>query len=299
MAFGHKDSRRPARRAFQPTLDGRLETRVLMAQMSVRSQTAAGGMAVVVTNTNGQQFFVSVTHGTIRGTPASGGRVSLVVSGSTANTQLLINQIVPAHSQAKGAHNFNTTLANSNGLLNIAGINVKTGTIGSIEGYHTAILSGPITVSSNNVVDRIAFMAVKPGGSINVGGTLNTLDIANDADFSQGIGVNVGQDLNWTEVGGSLTFENGARLMVGRDLGLMPQVAKGTGNAGQGLYVNANFSVGSTSQVTIGRNLGAPRTDPNVPTPGILVNGNLSGTSRFTIGKTANGTLSVLGTITA
>jgi hypothetical protein len=294
MALGHKDSRRPARRAFQPTLDGRLETRVLMAQMSIRSQTAAGGQAIVVTNTNGQQFFVSVTHGTIQGTPASGGRVNLILSGSTVTTYLEINQIVPAHPQAKGAHNFNSTLANSNGILNIASITVKSGAIFAIEGYHTAVLSGPLTVSSNNAVNRIAFQSIRPGGSIKVGGDLDTLDVFNDANFTGGAGLNVGQDLNWTEIGGSLTFANGADLVVGRDLGLALQAAKGSGNGGQGLFVNGNLTVSAPSTVSIGRNLGS-----SPISAGILVNGNLSGASRFSIGGTIFGVVTVVGTTSA
>jgi hypothetical protein len=253
-----------------------------------------------VTNTNGQQFFVSVTHGTIQGTPASGGRVNLILSGSTVTTYLEINQIVPAHRQAKGAHNFNSTLANSTGILNIASITVKSGAIFAIEGYHTAVLSGPLTVSSNNAVNRIAFQAIRPGGSINVGGDLDTLDIFNDANFSQSIGLKVGQDLNWAEIGGSLTVNDGANVTIGRDLGLLAQAAKGSGNAGQGLFVNGNLTVSAPSRFSIGRNLGSPPTvSAPIPFSGILVNGNLSGASRFSIGGSVFGQVTVVGTTTS
>ena len=294
MALGHKDHRRPGRRAFQPTLDGRLETRVLMAQLSVRTQTADGGGAVVVTNTNGAQFYVSVTQGTIKGTPAAGGRVSFVVNGTTSNTLMEINQIIPMHSTTKGAHTFNPTLANASGVLNIDSIKVTSGFIDAIEGYHTATLSGPITVSGTSSVDRIALLAIKPGGSINVGGSLNTLDIYNNADFTMSAGLAVGLDLNWFEVGENLTFDDGANMVVGRDLGNLPQVAKGSGNAGQGLHVNGNFTIGTQGKVVIERNIGT-----NLNPIGILVDGNFSGTTRFTVGGLVYGPLSVDGTISS
>ena len=276
MALGHKDGRRPGRRAFQPTVDGRLETRVLMSQMTaIRSQTAAGGAAVVITNTNGQQFFISVIGGgTVQGFPAPGGRVSLVLDGSTVNTQLEINQIIPNHSSTAGAHNFNSQLSLQNGIVNIASIMVNSGNIGSIEGYRDAVLSGPITVAGTNSVNRIAFKAILPGGSISVGGDLDTLDVLTNADFSSSKGLFVGQDLNWFEVGGNLTFENGANMVVGRDLGLTLQVAKGSGLGGQGLYVNGNFTIAPGSTVAVVR---------NVPF-GAVINGNFSGGLNFTVG---------------
>ena len=294
MALGHKDSRRPGRRAFQPTIDGRLETRVLMAQLTVRTQVAAGGAAVVVTNTNGAQFFVSVTQGTIRGTPAPGGRVNLVASGTNSNTLLEINQIIPMHSGHNTAHTFDPTLANATGTLNIASLNVTSGRISAIEGYHTAILSGPLTVSGTSTVGRIAFSAIRAGGSINVGGTLSTLDIYNDAVFDRSAGLAVGLDLDWFEVGGNLSFDDGANMVVGRDLGALPQVAKGSGNPGQGLYVNGNFTIGTAGKVAIVRNIGT-----NLNPIGILVNGNFSGASRFSVGGLVYGPLSVRGTVTA
>ena len=295
MALGHKDSRRPGRRAFQPTLDGRLETRLLMAQMTaVRSQTAAGGQAVVVTNTVGQQFYVSVTEGAIRGIAAPGGRVSFIVDGSTANTLLEINQILPMHRTDHGAHNFNNTLASGTGILNIASIQVTTGRINSIEGYRTAVLSGPITVNGTTAINRIALQAIRPGGSIKVGGDLNTLDILNSANFNKSAGLAVGRDLNWAEIGGDLTFDNGTNMVIGRDLGLTGQAAKGSGLAGQGLFVGGNFTIGATSHVAIGRNIG------NIlAAPGILINGNFSGISRFSLGGTKYGVVTVVGTPSA
>ena len=274
MTYGHKDGRRPARRAFKPTLEGRLETRELLSGMTaIRSQTAAGGQAVVITNTVGQQFFVSVTQGAVQASPAAGGRVNLIVEGSTVDTDLEINQIIPAHPQTKGAHTFNKAFANQNGLLNIASIAVTSGTIHAIEGYRTAVLSGPIILTGTNTVDRIAFQSILPGGTISVGGDLNTLDILGNADFSQSAGLFVGQDLNWFDLGGSLTVEKGSNVVIGRDLGPLAQPAKGTGLAGQGLFINGNLTISAPSVFSIGR---------SVPY-GVVVNGNLSGGTQIII----------------
>jgi hypothetical protein len=274
MALGHKDSRRAGRRAFQPTLDGTLETRVLLSASQIRSQTAAGGQAVVITATSGQQFFVSVTQGTIRATPASGGRVNLVARGTTSSTFLEINQIIPSHG-FNTAHTFNPVPGNATGILNVASIDITSGFIDSIEGYRDAVLSGPITVAGTSPVNRIAFAAINAGGSIAVGGDLDTLDVLNSATFSgAGNNLSVGEDLNWFELGGSLTIENGANFTTGRDLGLTPQAAKGSGLAGQGMFVNGNLTIGTGSVISIGR---------NIPF-GVVINGNLTGFGNWSVG---------------
>jgi hypothetical protein len=273
MALGKKDPRRTGRRAFQPTLDGTLETRVLLSTTAIRSQTAAGGQAVVITATTGQQFYVSVTQGTIKATPASGGRVNLVANGTNSSTFLEINQIIPTHGYGT-AHQFNPVYGAGTGILNIASINITSGFIDSIEGYHDAILSGPLTVNGTATVNRIAFDAINAGGSIHVGGDLSTLDVYNSATFSTAAGLNVGRDLNWFELGGNLTIETGSTMTVGRDLGNTPQVAKGSGLAGQGMFVGGNLSIDATSTLTIGR---------NIPF-GVVINGNLSGYSNWTVG---------------
>ncbi len=195
------------------------------------------------------------------------------MEGSTVNTLLEINQIIPMHSPTKGAHTFNNNLSTQTGILNIASINVTSGLINSIEGYRDAVLSGPITIAGTKPVNRIAFQSIQPGGSISVGGDLDTLDVLTNADFSKSAGLFVGQDLNWFELGGNLTVENGANMVLGRDLGLTFQAAKGSGNAGQGLYVNGNFTIAPGSAVSIGRNIAF----------GVLINGNLSGYSSWTV----------------
>ncbi len=274
MAHDRTEARRSGRRAFRPTLDGTLETRKLLSHIStIRAQTAAGGQAVVVTNTDGAQFFVSVVNGgAVRATAAAGGRVNLIVDGSTVDTLLEINQVSPNHSSTAGAHSFNGNFATRFAKLNVASINVTNGTIGAIEGYRDADLSGPITVNGTNRVDRIAFEQILPGASIRVGGDLNTLEVLNNADFNKSSGLFVGRDLNWFSVGGNLTFENGSNLVVGRDLGLAAQPAKGTGLPGQGIFVNGNLTIAPTSKAAIVRNNDG----------GVVTNGNFSGVSRFT-----------------
>jgi hypothetical protein len=289
MALELKDSRRAGRRAFQPTLDGTLESRVLLSATQIRAQTAAGGAAVVITSTTGQQFYVSVTQGTLRATPASGGRVNLVARGTTSSTYLEINQIIVGHGP-NSAHTFNPTPGNATGILNVASIDIVSGFINSIEGYRDAVLSGPITVAGTSAVSRIAFTAINEGGSIDVGGSLETLDVLNNATLSTPTGISVGLDLDWVEIGENLTVETGSQITVGRDTGAVAQVAKGSGNAGEGIFVNGNVALQGTGKFNITRNLDYA---------GILVNGNFSGASNFAVGGVINGPINVIGTVSA
>ncbi len=281
MALGRNGNRR----SFRPTLDGTLETRALMAASlaSVHVQTASGGQAVVVTDVDGGRYFVSVFNGgAVRATPASGGRVNLVVSGTTSQSLLEINQILPFNPAGRLAHNFSQGNALAATPLNIASLNVTSGRIGSIEGYHDSILSGPLTIGGTGPINRIAFGSIAPGGSISIGGDLDTLDVFNNADFSMSNGLFVARDLNWFEVGGNLTFENGSNAVIGRDLGHTFQPAKGSGNAGQGLYVGGNFTITPPSRFAVVRFLPPPVGGGTGA--GILVLGNLTGANQFSIG---------------
>jgi hypothetical protein len=298
MTRQRNEARRPRRRAFQPTVEGqRLESRVVLSTTHpVKIQTASGGKAIVVTDIYGERFFVSVFGGgTVQGSVATGGRVNLVVQGSTVTSLLEVNRILPAipGTQTSGAHKFNNQLANQYGMLNIASITVTDGTISDIEGYHDAVLSGPIIAGSTNPVDRIALEAILPGGAIGVGGDLNTLDVLTDANFTGGTGLFVGRDLNWFEVGGNLTFAGGANMNIVRDLGYSPQPAKGTGNAGQGMNVLGNFTISTGDVASIGR----------ANDFGILISGNFTGYSNFSIAgvslaTSAPANISVRGTAT-
>ena len=253
------------------------------------ARTAAGGQAVVVTLASKERFYISIINGgTVRATPATRGRVHLVVDGSTVDSLLEISPIVDrvtvqssgsssgsGTTQVLDAHTFRTALRNQSRLINIASIRVTSGTIGAIEGYRDSILSGPVTINSTNRVDRIAFGAIVKRGSISVGGDLNTLDVLTDATFDTSSGLSVGRDLNSFSVGGNLVFQNGANGVIGRDIGLTPQAAKGSGPAGQGILVQGNITVAPTSTFSIGRAI-----DGNAA---VIANGNLSGLSRITI----------------
>ena len=126
MARDRTEGRRPGRRMFKPTIDGRLEARVLLSKaMPAKAQVASGGQAAVVTDPQAERFFVSVINGgTVRVTPANDGRVNIVVNGSTIDTLLEINQVLYKHPLTHNAHNFNNTLSNQLGVLNIASITV-------------------------------------------------------------------------------------------------------------------------------------------------------------------------------
>ncbi|WP_435021847.1 hypothetical protein TA3x_002590 [Tundrisphaera sp. TA3] len=296
MTRDASDGRKSNRRAFRPTLDGRLESRLLMAaKANVASafgnaRTAAGGQAVVVTLASKERFYISIVNGgTIRATAAPRGRINLIIDGSSIDSLVTINPIVQlgtvqsSNSQSEGssqqvldAHTFRTALGNQSRLVNIASIRVSSGTIGAIEGYRTAILSGPVNIKSTNRVDRLAFASVARRGSISVGGDLNTLDILTDADFNTGAGLNVGRDLNNMNVGGNLTFQNGADMTVGRYIGLTAQAAKGSGPAGKGVQVTGDTTIAPGSSLSVG--LGFP------PNSAFSTSGFLAGVSRIQVG---------------
>ena len=251
-------------------MDGTLETRVLMAHTSmIRSQTAAGGQAVVVTNTDGAKFFVSIAQtGTVRATAASNGRVNLFVDGSSSDSMLEINRILPNRKQGR-AHTFTPSVGANSPRLNIASITVSSGTIGAIEGYQTATLSGAIKVTGSTRVDRIALYSILPGGSITTSGDLNTLDVYSNVTLSgTGAGISVGRDLNWFQTFGNVDISNNANLSVGRFLGATLQPAKGSGNSGQGLYIGGDLTVTPPSSIFIAR----PITQPS----GVLILGTVN-----------------------
>ena len=272
-----RTERRENRRAFRPTMDGTLETRVLMAHTSlIRAQTAAGGQAVVVTNTDGAKFFVSITGGgTVRATPASQGRVNLFVDGSSSDSMLEVNRILPRRNTGR-AHTFVSSVGANMPRLNIASITVSSGTIGAIEGYQTAVLSGAVNITGSTRVDRIALYSILPGGSITTSGDVNTLDIYSDVTLSgTGAGISIGRDLNWFQTFGNVNITDNANFTVGRDLGNTLQPAKGSGNAGQGTYIKGNLNIDPGSALVINRFA------PPVGAGGFLVIGSATGASRI------------------
>src|SRR5262249_37304038 len=161
--------------------------------------------------------------------PMSGGRVGIIVDGSTPNVELTINPL--GQPQKKGyAHSYAYGQSLRTHVLNIGQLTVNTGEIGAILGFQTADLSGTLVAKGPTPIDRIAFDALLPGASITVGGDLNTLDVLNQINLSGfGTGISVGRDLNLLNAGSTITLSNGASINVGRDLGLINQAPKGTG----------------------------------------------------------------------
>jgi hypothetical protein len=262
----------------------------------IGTQTARGGQNVEVTATDGSHYMISLSYtsntpatnipegqngqggastlgssqlqvaqqngrypqpiGTVRAYPMSGGRVGIIVDGSTQNTDLTINPL--GQPQKKGfAHSFAYGESNRGHILNVGQITVNSGKIGAIEGFQVADLSGPLTVAGTGPIDRIAFYALLPGASITTGGDLNTLDILNGATLSgPGTGIFVGRDLNLLNVGGDLQLLNGAVLSVDRNIGLTPQPPKGTGTGSNVLLLNFNVLQNTTVTVTLPAPLG-------------------------------------------
>ena len=179
----------------------------------------------------------------------SGGRVGIIVDGSTSNTDLTINPL--GQPQKKGfAHSFAYGESGRNHLLNIGQITVTNGTIGAIEGFQDAELSGPLQVSGSAAIDRIALAAILPGASITTGGDVQTLDVLNGIDLSgSGTGITIGRDLDLLNVGGSITLSNGANFQIDRDLGLVSQPPKGTGTGSN--VLSLNYTSVSNNLVTV------------------------------------------------
>jgi len=301
MASNRKDTRRADRRALKPTLDGRLEARVVLSTLSAFAHahvnahahgprtpvptqilTGAGGRKVRVGMSDGEYFDASISNGgTIRARRLPGGRVALNVFGSTLQSELVIEPV--AKPARKGlAHQYAPNYGQFTHVLNVGAINIKSGTIGKVLGYRTVDLSGPLTIPNgpDTPVDRIAFYNLLPGASISTGGDVNTLDVYNNADLSgDGTGINIGRDLNWYYSTGNLSLSNGANFVVGRDIGLAPQASKGTDPGGQGALILGNVSIDTSSSLVIGRNLAAT----------FLVDGNFSGAAQVYVGGTTTG----------
>jgi hypothetical protein len=228
--------------------------------------------------------------GTVRAYAMSGGRVGLIVDGSTQNTELTINPLGQA--QRKGfAKSFAYGSAARGHILNIGQLTVNTGEIGDIEGFQDADLSGPLVVSGTTAIDRIAFDAILPGASITTGGDVNTFDVLNGIDLS-GTSINIGRDLNLLNVGGNIDLSNGAQFNIGRNLGLVSQPPKGTGTGTNVLSLNFTSVANSIVSVVI-------------PAVGAYIQGNVAidPTSSFNIGTVTagniNNTMYVEGTTTA
>lgn len=317
MAFDRKEGRRARGRAFQPTLDGRLEPRLLLTggHLSGRIYLANPSLGFAYEHNNppfihnapftwnlqyplkphfaantgrdGQKVRVfmdggvwditlspytpaltpggpsaqtastsslSTTHvstpGTVRAYPMGHGQVGIIVDGSNTLTDLTIN-LVGFPTRVGYANSFAYAYAKRPRILNVGAIDVTSGSIGAIEGFHTADLTGPITVNGPGTVDRIALNAIDPGASITVGGTLNTLDVANGITMTGNGNITTGMDLNLLNVGTSINLSGGSSIIVGRTLGEVPQPAKGTGNGSNILALNQAALTGGLANVTL------------------------------------------------
>jgi hypothetical protein len=224
--------------------------------------------------------------GTVRAYAMPGGRVGIIVDGSTSNTDLTINPLGQA--QKKGfAKSFAYGESTRNHILNIGQLTVTSGAIGAIEGFQTSVLSGPLTVQGTSAIDRIAFSAILPGASITTGGDIQTLDVLNNIDLSgAGTGISVGRDLNLLNVGGGITISNGANFNIARNLGLIPQAPKGTGTGSN--VLSLNYTNVSNSIVTV-----------SIPSVGSFIQGNVavSPGSVFGIGGQIYNTMFVAGNV--
>jgi hypothetical protein len=237
MSVRHADGRRADRRAFRPTVGG-LETKLLMAHLGKfgylypagHVQTAFNGQAVDITTDTGQSFYIQVQGGgVVRAYPMVGGRWGLKLIGTNNQSVVTINPVVDSEIK-QSAHTFNTRQTTYNGMINIGAISVVNGSVNDIEGYKTAVLSGPLIAMGTNPIDRLAFDAIAPGANIITGGDVNTLDVATSVILSgAGTGINIGRNLNFLSTFGDVDVINGANFIVGNDVGLTAQLAKGTG----------------------------------------------------------------------
>ncbi len=225
--------------------------------------------------------------GTVRVYAMPGGKIGIVVDGSTPNTELTINPL--PQEQRKGyAHSYAYGQAGQTHILNIGQITINSGQIGAIEGFHTADLSGPLVANATNTIDRIAFDAILPGASIVTGGTLNTLDVLNGITLNTGTNIQIGRDLNLFNVGGNIDLSGGSQILIGRDLGPTLQPPKGTGT---GSNVLTLFLSTLSSTTTVSATL--------PPEVSAYLQGtiNIAPGSAFVIGRAVDNAIYVIGDI--
>jgi hypothetical protein len=247
---------------------------------NIVATSAAGGMGTLIQDIDGEYWVAWLNNpleprsipGTVRAYPDTGGRVKLVVDGTTENTELIIEPYARIRPRNQ-AHQFSAQVGRQDNLLHLSDIMVTSGRLNSILGYRTADLSGVVTIASDTPVSRIALSSINPGASIITGGDLNTLNVYNSAVFDGGAGLRVGRDLNQLTVSGDFEFRNGAQFTVGRDIGLTVQPTKGTSQGGVGGEITGNMYIGSTSAWTVGRAVDAP----------FVIKGRLDGTNHITI----------------
>jgi hypothetical protein len=270
-----------------------------MVSLSYTSNTLATNVAEGSNGQSGAQSTATATAlvsqaqatypqpiGTVRAYAMSGGRVGIIVDGSTQNTELTINPLGQA--QVEGfAKSFAYGAANLGHVLNVGQITISSGEIADIEGYQTADLSGPLVSSGTTSIDRIAFDAILPGASITTGGDVDTFDVLNGITLT-GTNIDIGRDINLLNVGGNIELSNGSQFIIGRNLGLVSQPPKGTGTGTNVLSLNFT-SVANSIITTV------------IPAVGSYIQGNVdvSPGSVFSIGGNIFNAMYVEGLITA
>jgi hypothetical protein len=293
------------------------------------AEVGHGGQTLIVATPNGSRFQISLTYyfqpsptgttttattqspiqgqtpggsgiqpqGTVRAYAMSGGRIGLILDGTTNQTELTISP--EAKFQRKGyAHSFSYGMAAQSDVLNIGQITVNSGQLAAVEGFHTADLSGPLVISGNQPVDRIAFDALLPGASIQIGTDLNTLDILKGVNLNSGPGIVIGRDLNLLNVGQDLDLSNGASIKVGRYLGLVPQPPKGTATGSN--FLSLNQSLVGTGTSTIVPSLSAYiQGNLNIGPGSVLALGAFVNPEDTIFGGIANSSLTASGTSTS
>jgi len=271
-------SSNPNSRNFRHLGNG-LET-IHIRSRNVITTSAHGGLGTLIQDIDGEFWVAWLSNpleprsipGTVRAYPDTGGRVKLLVDGTTENTELIIEPYARVRPRNQ-AHQFSAQVGRQDNLLHISDIIVSSGRLNSVLGHRTADLSGVLTIAGDTPVSRIALSSIQPGASIVVGGDLNTLNVYNNAVFDGGVGLRVARDLNQLTVYGDLEFRNGALFTVGRDIGLTPQPAKGTSAAGVGGEITGNMYIGPTSLWTVGRAVDST----------FLIKGRLDGSNRISI----------------
>ena len=317
-------------------------------------EVAHGGQSVIVATPDGSHFQISLTQfvptppssttgaavavtqppiqgqvpgaglvqpiGTVRAysmppsAPGQPPRVGLILDGTTTQSELDISSV--PFPQRKGyAHSFAYGATRQSHLLNIGQIIVNSGVISAINGYHTADLSGSLTIAppplptepgstpqaQTQTVDRISFDALLPGASINIGGDLNTLDVLNGITLVKGNTIDIGRDLNLLNVGQNLDLSGGGSFIVNRFMGTTPQPPKGTATGSNILalnqalvgtgtstivpsltaYIQGNMNLGTagTFKVVGGIQSGTLTSTTTATTSVLLVNGSVTASS--------------------
>jgi hypothetical protein len=224
--------------------------------------------------------------GTVRVYPMPFGKIGIVVDGSSPNTELTINPL-PQPIRKGYAHSFAYGQSGKGHLINVGQVIVNSGSIGAIEGFHSADLSGPIVIGGTQTVDRIAFNSIQPGASIVTGGSLNTLDVLQGITLNTGTSIQIGRDLNLLNVGQDINLSNGSQINIGRDLGAVLQPPKGTGTGSNVLTLNFN---------TLGNSVAGNSVPGSVST---FIQGslNIGAGSAFVIGRAVDYPIYIIGDI--